>query len=426
MTLRQTNTESIGLLLKKYWPCLLILLAFIGFISKSLYNYPIGIMAIIGLFYIIKMPGAIFQNPIFKSFTIVFLCFWIPLLISFFDAVNPGHSAHTLFPYLRFYFAGIFIIHELSKDNDRLKFIITSLFYIVFFWCIDATIQFALGKNLLGFPYEAGHITGVFYPRNTISHICSILSTFIFLYLYIKFNKQKWLLLSLIPLFLVILLSGRRAAWVMLALSTFGFLAYAYAYSKQKKLFLKFIAVLFSLITLVLGSTIVYHEPTHNRFKTTLGLFSGDYDKINRATAVRLPIWEASYKIFKSNPVNGIGPRGFRHVYHNYAAEDDYFVTIEKAVPSQPHIIILEILAETGIIGFIGYLFAIYLILQIAWRSNNKKKLLPYLIPVLVALFPFNTHMALYGSIWSSMVWLIISLYFSKNCLIINNEQSLQ
>ena len=41
--------------LKNYWPCILILLAIIGFVSKSLYNYPIGIMALLGLYKIILM-----------------------------------------------------------------------------------------------------------------------------------------------------------------------------------------------------------------------------------------------------------------------------------------------------------------------------------------------------------------------------------
>ena len=37
------------------------------------------------------------------------------MLLAFPDAVNPSRTAQTVFPYLRFLFAGIFIIHELSK-----------------------------------------------------------------------------------------------------------------------------------------------------------------------------------------------------------------------------------------------------------------------------------------------------------------------
>ena len=96
-------------------------------------------------------PKILIQDTILKTFSLVFLCLWLPLLISLPDAVNLEHSQHTVFPYIRFFFAGIFIIRELSKDSDRLRFIVTCLFYIVLFWCVDATIQFVFNKNLLDF-----------------------------------------------------------------------------------------------------------------------------------------------------------------------------------------------------------------------------------------------------------------------------------
>jgi O-antigen ligase len=409
----KSNINNLATIVKIYWPCFIILLAFIGFISKSLYNYPVSIMALLGLYQFIKNPKDILQDPTLKTFSLVFLCLWLPLLISFPDAVNQSHSARTVFPYLRFLFAGIFIIKELSKDPDRLKFIIASLFYIVLFWCVDATIQFLFKKNLLGFPYEARHITGMFYPRNTISHVCSILSAFSFLYIYTNLDKNKYLILSILPLFFILLLSGRRAAWVMLALSSFAFLTYVYIYTTNKKRFLRLTGILISLVSLLLVTTIVFHPPTNSRLKVTLGLFSNDYASINAATATRLPIWETSYEIFKSNLVNGIGPRGFRHVYKDYALEDDYYVKINQA-PTQPHIILLEVLTETGLIGFLGYLLSLYIIVRVFQKAGYKQGLFPFFIPVVVTMFPFNTHMAFYGSIISSMVWLLISLYFAK------------
>ena len=278
--------SSVKTITKNYWPCFLILLAFIGFVSKSLYNYPVGLMALIGAYTLFRSPRIILKDKILKTFSFVFLCLWLPLLISFPDAVNKAHSAHTVFPYLRFFFAGIFIITELNKNPERIRFIVTGLFYIVLFWCIDASIQFVFGKNLLGFPYQPGHITGMFFPRNTIAHICAILSTFIFLYGYNNFEKKKYLALSIIPLFFVLLLSGRRAAWVMLALSCLGFISYSFYFTNNKKRFLKLFSITAAILVVLLSSTIVFHEPTNSRFKVTLGLFSGNYEKINAATEI--------------------------------------------------------------------------------------------------------------------------------------------
>ena len=126
-------TKNIWQEIEKYWPCLLFLLAIIGFISKSLYNYPVGVMAIIGLYKLIASPKLISQDKTIRLFSLAFLCMWLPLLISLPDAVNFSHSAHTVFPYLRFLFAGIFIITEIAKNKDRLNFVIAGIFFIVLF-----------------------------------------------------------------------------------------------------------------------------------------------------------------------------------------------------------------------------------------------------------------------------------------------------
>lgn len=180
-----------------------------------------------------------------------------------------------------------------------------------------------------------------------------------------------------------------------------------------------FFGTLSIIITLLLSSTIFFHKPTNQRFKTTLGLFSGNYELINQATANRLPIWSTAINIFKNNPVNGIGPRGFRHVYTEYSSPEDYW---HKRTQTQAHLLVLEVLAETGLIGFLGYSFALFFIFNLLLKSRDKKALIPYFIPVIVAMFPINTHMAFYGSIWSSMTWLLLTLYFSEMKKISSNN----
>ncbi len=402
--------------LKEYWPCILILLAIVGFVSKSLYNYPMGLMAIIGLYRVLSSAKVIWNDTVQKTFIIMFLCLWLPLLVSFSDAANQAHAAQTVFPYLRFLFAGLFIIQELSKDEKRLTFIVYAVFMIVTFWCIDAVIQFFIGHDLFGYPWITDmygySITGMFYPKSTISHICSILSAFCFFVLYKNIYKYKWLWLILIPIFFVVLVGGRRAAWLMLALSSVGFCVYVYLYSSDKKYILKLIGVITLATGFLYGSAIVLHKPTSDRFEQTLGLFSNDYDSINLATSARLPIWETAYAAFKASPINGIGPRGFRHAYQDYVPKDKYYQHPQGS--THPHLFILEIMTETGVIGLLAYLILLFFLVKDVLRRKKLKNSLPFLLPVLVALFPFNTHMAFYGSISSTMIWWLIAVHFSN------------
>jgi O-antigen ligase len=182
-----------------------------------------------------------------------------------------------------------------------------------------------------------------------------------------------------------------------------------YLSTDNKKTILKITGVVILTLSVALGSTVILHKPTNERFKVTLGLFSGDYDTIDKATALRLPIWKTAYTAFKDNKINGIGPRGFRYVYQDYAVPGGFWIT-----QTHPHLLILEIMVETGVCGLLGYFILIYLLINGVFHRNKLKNELPFLIPVLVALFPFNAHMAFYGSIWSSMIWWLMAVYFSS------------
>ena len=163
-----TETLSILNLQKAYgWAksnlaYLLIVATLFLFISKALYNIPVGIMALIGLFRLIKSPKQFWQDPAVRIYILLFLCLWLPLLISYIDAVNPTRSARTVFPYLRFLFMGIYVIPEL-RSREMLDRLNTTILCIVTFWCVDAVIQFVFNVDLFGNPYYVNHINMEIY-----------------------------------------------------------------------------------------------------------------------------------------------------------------------------------------------------------------------------------------------------------------------
>ena len=176
-------------------PILLITALFL-FISKSLYNIPMGIMALIGVWYSFKHTKKLLQDPFTRAYILLFLCLWIPMLVSLVDAVNYGRSAETVFSYLRFLFFGIYILHEI-RTPDILNKIQTAVFVIVAFWCIDAVVQLLFKIDLFAYPYRPGDITGMFYPRNTIAHVTASLSPFYFETIRRRSDRLPWLWLLL-------------------------------------------------------------------------------------------------------------------------------------------------------------------------------------------------------------------------------------
>ena len=242
--------------LKDNLAVVLVLLAFLLFTSKSLYNYPVGIMAVLGLYRLLKTPGVIFANHIIRVFVSLFLCLWLPMLIALIDAVSLEHALRTVLPYARFLFLGIYLISEIKTFSAQ-KALLLGLFCLVAFWCIDAVIQVLFTIDLFGYPYEARHITGMFYPKNTIAHICAGLSPLYFELIRQTYKQNKSILLLLIPLFVVILISGRRATWIMLAISVSG---YIYFLTRMKSRFAVSTKQLLSIalvLTMIMGAIVV-------------------------------------------------------------------------------------------------------------------------------------------------------------------------
>jgi O-antigen ligase len=394
--------------IKEYLAVILVLLAVFLFVSKSLYNYPITVMAFLGFIRLLRSPGKTMTVPGFKSFVTLFLCIWIPMLLALIQAVSFKHSLTTVIPYVRFLFMGIYLISELISPTAK-KSLLLGIFSMVAFWCIDAISQVLFSIDFFGYPYESRHITGMFYPKNTIAHVCAGLSPLYFELIRQRYTQYKSALLLLFPLFIVILLSGRRAAWVMLAVSVTGYLYYFITRKTKFAISTKQIVVPGAVLIAVLLAIVVSHGPTNRKVKVTLGLFSTNYETVDKATARRLPLWLTSLRMARDNWINGVGPRGYRHAYARYAGNEDYW---KETGQTHPHQLVLEVLTETGVIGILGLIFFPIVFYRFVKLSSTDPPLFPWAWAVVVVIFPLNTHMAFYGSFWSSFVWLLLALCF--------------
>jgi len=79
----------------------------------------------------------------------------------------------------------------------------------------------------------------------------------------------------------------------------------------------------------------------------------------------------------------------------------------------------LEIMTETGVIGVIGYLLFFTLILKEAMRlfRENNCDALPWIFPVIIAVFPSSMYMAFYGNYIASLIWVLVALSFASKTI---------
>ncbi len=404
------HTATFGKQCKEHWGWLLIF-SFLLLLPFKLYEVPMGIMALIGLARLARAPRAVRHDPALRLMWLLFFCIWVPMLLSLTDAVNVNRALSTTLSFLRFPLAGIFIIQTLRTPQawERLWLGVTLL---IGFWCVDGLIQLIAGVNLLGHPYDGIRLSGIFYPKLTLGIVLATLSPLYFAGLRRYLGQYRYAWLLAVPLLIVVFFAAQRAAWVVLALATMAYVAYLLYTSTHARRNAPAAAVLALLIAGVIGLWSLEQPGFSSRVSITLQGLSGNYADMNQASSLRLPIWRTALNMATTHWINGVGPRGFRYVYRNYARADDSFLAVNKT-PMHPHQMLLEIATETGLFGVLGYALFAWLFIRrmmLCLAAEQRRILFPACLAVLLAMLPINTHLAFYASYWSSITWWLILL----------------
>lgn len=409
MQISSLRIQDLGVWLRRNHAWLLVLLAVLLFCTKTLFLAPMLLLALLGAYRLVRARGALVADPAARLLLALFACLWLPQLLALSDAVAPEHTLQTTLPDLGFLLMGIYIISA-AQERDTINPVSAGICLIAAFWCADALLQFFSGQNLLGYPYHQGQLAGVFYPKQRLGHLLAVLAPLYFEWIRRQQPRHRWSWLLLLPFVAVIFLSGKRVAWLMLGVASAGYLLYLSAVLRAFRP--RAIAAAALLAVATLATLYLSHEPFENRFNATLGLFSGNIEQADRATSRRLDLWATAARIALDHPINGVGPRGYRHVYPEYADAEDFWMRDGRHGQTHPHLFLLEIAAETGGVGLLGYVLFWYLL----WRALRKAPppesgwAWPWALVLATALFPLNAHLAFYGTYWTALVWLATAL----------------
>ena len=403
MTQSSKTTSSAVAFVRENHAWMLVAAALLLLSTETLSLVPQGIMAALGIYHTCRNPQSVYRDRAMRVLTFLFLCLWLPQLVSLTGAVNLERSAKVALSYPLYLFCGIFILRELARSGN-LSRLSLALLIIVVFWCVDALVQYATGANLLGYPYQDGMLSGMFYPKLRLGIILAVLVP-VALETIRNVNRDSlypWLLL--IPFTVVVLLSGRRSAWLMLVIGLAAYLPLVFISLTSRA---RYIIAGALCVAVLLAGTVYFKSPDINRRIVLLtGILSSEY-QAERATSMRTPIWDTAGNMFRDNWLNGVGPRGFRYAYRDYAEEDNYFVRQGQDGQTHPHLVFLEIAVETGVIGLIGFILFYLVILRYWWRGRHSTINGAWTAALLAATFPLNAHLAFYGSYWSGFLWLL-------------------
>ncbi|HEY4732724.1 MAG TPA: O-antigen ligase family protein [Gammaproteobacteria bacterium] len=395
--------------IQQNYPWLLLLLIFFSFTFGELYRQMITLMALVGIYQIIRDPKQLITQPAIKMLLVLFLCLWLPILASLIGTGYPVSSGMTALRYLMYLLAGVAMIRLLAR-TDMLNRLAIGVMLIMLCWSLDGLLQFFAGQNILGYPYLGYRVTGVFHPSPRIGIVLAILAPVYFEAIRHLSLRNRWAWLLLLPLIAVILLAGSRSSWILLAAALAGYGAYYVAIAAEfrwVRLLLRGAAVMGLAVFIVMQ--VGWLE---ERVRGALNIVSSNYDEANLASSNRLPLWNTALNMASQNWLNGVGVRAFHYAYNDYAGQGDPFRDLD---PGHPHLLVLEIAAETGLIGITGYLlFLGYLIKKIiSLKRSARSHAIPWGVAVIVAAFPLSAGIPFYAHFLSGLTWLPLIVFLS-------------
>jgi O-antigen ligase len=390
------------------WPALTLLLALALLPLGRSSEAAIAVGAIGGLILAWRQRKTLWRNRGVRLAALVFACYWLAALISAPGAIAPEKSWSTVAVLLRFFPFVLFACLGL-RDAAVWPRILAGVGMLVVLWLLDAWVQIFTGYSLAG-ATDAGRLSGIFGADNLkLGPVLAVLSPFVLAAARARFG-WRGLVVAFVFQLTPILLAGSRSAWLMYALVS---LVFAW---RQTRAPLRFVAWSAGAACLVAAAAVVaLHDSSAfgARWQRSLLALQGSQQALDEAGAGRVSIWGTALRMIAAHPVVGVGVRGFRYAYPEFAQPGDAFVDASGEGAAHAHQIALEVVSETGVIGLILWIAGAIGAIG-AWRranANTRERALAPAMALLAMCFPLNTHLAFYSAWWGLLFWWLLALY---------------
>tara|TARA_B100000795_G_C22803441_1_gene443271 strand:+ start:3733 stop:4998 length:1266 start_codon:yes stop_codon:yes gene_type:complete len=335
---------------------LFCLLPFFLITGPFLSDLSISLISLLFLIYCLKEKKfTYFKNKYFYFF----LIFWIYLIFnSLINNINLD-SLKISFFYFRY---GVFVIAmiTLMKVDDKfVKYFFYCMFLCFTILIIDGFYQYFVGENIFGIKsIDKSRISSFFGDEMILGSYLSRLWPIFFGLSILFFKKKDKLFIILVLIFILsevlIFLSGERTAFFYINLSAIFVIIFSHKLFK-----LRLITLVSSLLLLLIIS---YFNPSAKERiidKTLTQMNLNNPEKIKEEgmyifSKEHMNHYISAYKIFLDNKIIGVGVKNFR----NFCNVERY--KSKNSCSTHPHNIYIQMLTETGIIGFLFLIFIFF------------------------------------------------------------------
>jgi O-antigen ligase len=397
---------------REFWPAWTIVFFFAAIPFRRFIELPIAVF-FFAFFVLVRDPGHRQRMRELAPFLVpLFLCLWLPILLSAFDSYRPIKTWSVALFYPRFLLAAL-SIGALLHDPRQRKLALVGVAAVLLFWALDGYIQLLFGRDLFGYELAPDRLGALF--GDGLSGYGPMLAMFSPIVL--EFVRRRWppwvFVACLLFLFGAVMIAGMRAGWLAMGLVVLFYLVRLFrtgdANSRRASLLIPFLALV------VVGTSYLASDVVRLRVHDSLSPFQDSGASLAAASTWRISIWRAAIDMYQAHPVNGVGARAYSVAYYQFAPEDDVHIALNPAGNggSFAHNMVLEAMSDTGTIGLLGLLLA-YALAWRAWRNStaqSREEALAWALPLALFVFPLNSHFSMYGVTVSSILWMLLALW---------------
>ena len=369
---------------------LLIISSFLIFKSNLFKINYFFLDKLILIFFFLILLTAVINDYHFYNLNLEWRMHWVTVLKSVF--------------FLKYLLTYLILRSLIEKKYIDLKYLFWSSFLATIFVCFDIFFQFVFGRDVFGFTVTGGHynLSGPFGDELIAGGFLQRFSLFAFFLIPIFYSNisSKYLKLIIIFLLLIficgIILSGNR---MPLLLFIFSVCLLFLFFTEIRKYFILFIPIFFLVIFLFynFNDQIRYKFINFGNQISSITKLIIKKDFYNKNAPLYFVEFRSFYHTWQLNKYLGGGIKNFRYYCRKRA--DVKFNTRSKC-NMHPHNYDLEILTETGIVGFFLLVTIFSTIIIISLKNDslfNQKKskevrqIIPLLILFFIEVFPIKS-----------------------------------
>lgn len=328
--------------------------------------------------------------------------------------------------YLRYIFFGIIGSYILSLKSKNIILISKGIIITFLLVFIKALLEFSLEISFLSRDYDTIRLE-LFDDEAVVGSFISRLAPLFILSLWINFRKFKILNLILVigiaSCGFLVFISGERTAF-------FYFLLFALVILISNIFTNKIKILIFFSIFFITSIVILTSDKIKERMidSTIFQIFDENTISFKGFSEQHNSHYKTAIKIFNDYKIIGSGPKTFRYLCNDKIYQFDHL-----SCSTHPHNTYVQLLAETGIIGFAFVLLIFFFLIKkivsiIIFEKNRDKQLIELCIMTcfLITLWPFSPTNNFFGSWFNNIFYFPLIFYLQNNykpIYILKNEK---